>query len=245
MIRITAGTAKGRILNVPDGNTVRPTTDKVRQAVFNMLEHNTWPPFEAFPDSWLEHCIVLDACAGSGALGLEALSRGAKRAIFWDTDTASLGCIKGNIQASGFQDKAETAKVDATKPTEPSYRRRPVSITPSPLDSGLRRSDEIDFAKDGDSSLSNRATPTLIFLDPPYEKGLEDTILLALKHSGWITQSTLCVVETGKPWQPQSDFQTLKSRQFGRCHVHFVTEDVDRCDRTYYGLLCQPTVSSQ
>lgn len=71
-MRITAGTHRGRVLKVPEGDAVRPTTDKVRQAIFNILQSYGYPL----------DALVLDGFCGSGALGLEALSRGAAQAIF-------------------------------------------------------------------------------------------------------------------------------------------------------------------
>ncbi len=85
-MRITAGTHRGRILKVPEGVAVRPTTDKVRQAVFNILKAYDLPADAA----------VIDGFAGSGALGLEALSRGAAQATFIERDPVHMKFIKGN-----------------------------------------------------------------------------------------------------------------------------------------------------
>lgn len=85
-MRITAGTHRGRKLNVPEGLAVRPTTDKVRQAIFNILKTYDMPV----------DAVVLDGFAGSGALGLEALSRGAAQAVFIEKDPAHMKFIKNN-----------------------------------------------------------------------------------------------------------------------------------------------------
>ena len=85
-MRITAGTHRGRNLKVPEGEAVRPTTDKVRQAIFNILKAYDLPVDAA----------VLDGFAGSGALGLEALSRGATHATFIEKNTAHMKFIKDN-----------------------------------------------------------------------------------------------------------------------------------------------------
>lgn len=94
-MRITAGTHRGRTLKVPEGVAVRPTTDKVRQAVFNILKAYDLPV----------DAIVLDGFAGSGALGLEALSRGATHATFIEKDTVHMKFIKDN--AAGMKIEAQ------------------------------------------------------------------------------------------------------------------------------------------
>ena len=85
-MRIVAGTHRGRILKTPEGSDIRPTSDKVRQAVFNALHHRG-----AVVDA-----VVLDAFCGTGALGLEAISQGAQSAIFTDISSASLDLAKAN-----------------------------------------------------------------------------------------------------------------------------------------------------
>jgi len=88
MIRIISGTYRGRKINVPAKNNVRPTSDKVRESLFNML---------ASILSW-ERLIVLDLYAGSGSLGLEALSRGAKKAIFVEVVKKNIDIIRQNVE---------------------------------------------------------------------------------------------------------------------------------------------------
>ncbi|HZV85528.1 MAG TPA: RsmD family RNA methyltransferase, partial [Brevundimonas sp.] len=78
-MRIVAGTLKGRAIAAPDGQGTRPTSDRARQAIFNVLEHAAW----AEP---LDGARVIDLYAGSGALGFEAISRGAAFALFVETD---------------------------------------------------------------------------------------------------------------------------------------------------------------
>ncbi len=91
-MRIVAGTLKGRTLVAPDGQDTRPTSDRARQAVFNVLEHAAW----AGP---LVGARVLDLFAGSGALGFEAISRGAAFCLFVETDDAARGAIRENVDA--------------------------------------------------------------------------------------------------------------------------------------------------
>ena len=91
-MRIVAGSLKGRTIATPEGQGTRPTSDRARQAVFNVLEHAAW----AEP---LEGMRVMDLYAGSGALGFEAISRGAAFALFVETDEEARGAIRENADA--------------------------------------------------------------------------------------------------------------------------------------------------
>lgn len=93
-MRIVAGRWKGRALVAPAGAATRPTADRVRQALFDMLWHAPWGGREA-----VEGQAVLDGFAGTGALGLEALSRGAARAVFIEQDRGALAALRANIAA--------------------------------------------------------------------------------------------------------------------------------------------------
>jgi len=94
-MRITGGTGRGRTLRVPVGENVRPTSDKVKQALFNILGGRVLGSF------------FLDLFAGAGGIGIEALSRGAERAVFVDGARESLETVKHNIEQAGFGDRAE------------------------------------------------------------------------------------------------------------------------------------------
>ena len=91
-LRIVAGQFRGKILVAPQGEATRPTSDRARQAVFNILEHADWSP-------GLVDVRVIDLFAGSGALGLEALSRGATYSLFVETDPDARGAIRENVDA--------------------------------------------------------------------------------------------------------------------------------------------------
>ncbi len=108
-VRITAGTFKNRPLAVPDGNSVRPTSDRARQALFNRLEHS-------FQDIGfkLRGARVLDLFAGTGALGLDALSRGAAYVTFVERSHSSLDVLKRNIATLGVDDKVNVLATDAS-----------------------------------------------------------------------------------------------------------------------------------
>ena len=88
-MRIIGGSFRGRRINAPKGTVSRPTTDRTREAMFNILS--------ARDDVDFEKARVIDLFAGSGALGLEALSRGASWCLFVETDTAARGAIRNNI----------------------------------------------------------------------------------------------------------------------------------------------------
>jgi 16S rRNA (guanine966-N2)-methyltransferase len=94
-LRIVAGRFKGKSLVAPEGQATRPTSDRARQAVFNILEHAAWAPD-------LAGARVIDLFAGSGGLGLEALSRGAAFCLFVETDAEARGAIRDNVEAFGL-----------------------------------------------------------------------------------------------------------------------------------------------
>lgn len=103
-MRVVAGTARGRPLQAPAGAT-RPTTDKVRQATFNALGSL----------GAVEGATVLDLFAGSGALGIEALSRGAEAATFVDVDGRAASAVRANLDATGLAGRATVVRSDAAR----------------------------------------------------------------------------------------------------------------------------------
>ena len=107
-MRIVSGSLKGRRITTPPGEATRPTSDRARQAVFNILEHAPW-------SDGLGGLRVIDLFAGSGAMGLEALSRGASACLFVENDRSAGEAIQANIQAMGQQGPARLLKRDATK----------------------------------------------------------------------------------------------------------------------------------
>jgi 16S rRNA (guanine966-N2)-methyltransferase len=96
-VRVVGGTARGRPLVAPAGRRTRPTADRVREAIFNAL----------WSRGVLDGARVVDLFAGSGALGIEALSRGAAHATFVDSDRAARAAITSNLEACGFTDRAD------------------------------------------------------------------------------------------------------------------------------------------
>lgn len=105
-MRVIAGSAGGRTLFSPVGNRVRPTADRVKEALFSSLASR----FGSF-----NGLAVLDLFAGSGGLGIEALSRGAATALFVDTHPDSLSLIRKNLQLTGLAPAAEVLRLDALK----------------------------------------------------------------------------------------------------------------------------------
>jgi 16S rRNA (guanine966-N2)-methyltransferase len=91
-MRIIAGTLKGRAIRTPEGRNTRPTSDRARESLFNVLAHAEWAP-------GLDGARIIDAFAGSGALGFEAMSRGGAFCLFVETDASARGCIRDNVEA--------------------------------------------------------------------------------------------------------------------------------------------------
>jgi len=102
MLRVVAGIAGGRRLEAPDGDSTRPTTDRVREAMFNSL----------YSLDAIEDARVLDLFAGSGALGIEALSRGAASATFVESDRRVRRVIESNLETLGFDDRSTVVSAD-------------------------------------------------------------------------------------------------------------------------------------
>jgi 16S rRNA (guanine966-N2)-methyltransferase len=107
-MRIVAGKFRGASIDAPKGLATRPTSDRVRQALFNVLEHGA-PRFD------FEGARVLDLFAGSGALGLEALSRGARYAVFIEESAQARAAIRRNVEALGLTGVTKIWRRDATK----------------------------------------------------------------------------------------------------------------------------------
>ncbi|MFN3512729.1 MAG: 16S rRNA (guanine(966)-N(2))-methyltransferase RsmD [Phenylobacterium sp.] len=107
-MRIVSGEFRGKVLIAPPGERTRPTSDRARQAIFNILEHAAWSP-------GVRDRRVIDLFAGSGALGFEALSRGASFCLFVETDEAARGAIRENVDAMGLFGRTRVHRRDATQ----------------------------------------------------------------------------------------------------------------------------------
>src|SRR4051812_49103829 len=131
-LRIVGGIHRGRRLIVPPGEAVRPTSDRAREALFNILSHGglaaSGLPFAERP--------VLDAFAGTGALGLEALSRGAASAAFIDNGREALTVLRHNVRELGEEDRTHIISGDATRPPRAAFACAVAFLDP-PYNSGL------------------------------------------------------------------------------------------------------------
>ncbi|MDE1153125.1 MAG: 16S rRNA (guanine(966)-N(2))-methyltransferase RsmD [Micavibrio sp.] len=110
-MRIVGGELKGRALASPEGSATRPTSDRAREAVFNILNHASWLKGWGLGDS-----TVMDVFAGTGAMGIEALSRGAKNAVFIEREYAAAKTCQQNIDAFGLGSRSTLLKFDALHP---------------------------------------------------------------------------------------------------------------------------------
>lgn len=129
-MRIIAGAFRGRSLVAPKGHSTRPTADRVRQAMFNVLEHAPW-------GRPLAGARVLDLFAGSGALGLEALSRGAAFCQFIDQDADARAAISANLRSLGCDAQARLSGGDADRLASHAETPFDLAFLDPPYDQGL------------------------------------------------------------------------------------------------------------
>ena len=142
-MRIIGGAWRRRSLLAPAGYHIRPTADRARESLFNILDnardYSNWP---------LENSTVLDIFAGTGAFGLEALSRGARRAVFIDDNVRSIATVRRNIQALAATDRTTVLQRDATQPGSPITSASLVFVDP-PYRLGLAEKAIAAFAETG------------------------------------------------------------------------------------------------
>ncbi len=131
-MRIIGGRHRGRRLLAPPGENVRPTSDRAREALFDILSHGRLAA-DGLP---FAGATVLDAFAGTGALGLEALSRGAAEAVFFERDREALAILRRNVASLGESARAEILACDATRPLRAGLRCAVAFLDP-PYRSGL------------------------------------------------------------------------------------------------------------
>ena len=125
-MRVVAGEARGRSLIAPEGNRTRPTSDRVRESIFNML----------FSLHATEGSTVVDLYAGCGALGIEALSRGASHCTFVEQDRRAIECIHTNLETLGFADRATVVQADVESWVERNTERVDVVLADPPYGDG-------------------------------------------------------------------------------------------------------------
>ena len=127
-MRVIAGAARGRKLVCPSGNHTRPTTDRIKETLFNMLQAEV-------PDA-----EFLDLYSGSGGIGIEALSRGCRRCVFVDNNREAVRCILANLKGTGFLEQSEVLAVDvrqAVKRLENDNQSFDVIFMDPPYDKGF------------------------------------------------------------------------------------------------------------
>lgn len=188
-MRITGGHYRGRSVAAPPGLATRPTADRARQAIFNVLEHAAWSP-------GLSGARVIDLFAGSGALGLEALSRGAAACLFVDTDEGARAAIRDNLE----------------------------TLDPKGGLLGRSRILRRDAALLGERSTAGFEPFAFAFIDPPYGKGLGERALSTLAGGSWLAPGAVCVLEQGvgeaDPVAP--GFQAIDARRYGAARIELL-----------------------
>lgn len=182
-MRVVGGRLKGRAIEAPKGAATRPTSDRVREALFNILAHGV--------EGWsIEGRRVLDLFAGSGALGIEAVSRGAALCVFVEDDADARGAIRANVEALGLGGVTKIFRRDATV------------LGPA------GKHDDFD----------------LVFLDPPYDKGLAERALSSAEAGGWLAAGALVVIEerAGADLMVPPQYIEIDRRTWGDTQVAFM-----------------------
>ena len=182
-MRIVGGRAKGRRLKVPPKHT-RPTSERVREAVFSAVGHRL--------GGW-EGLAVLDVYAGSGALGLEAWSRGADSVVAVDKDRRAVAAIKANATALDATTDVSVVEADAAK-------------------LGSRA-----------TTCPTRPAADVTFLDPPYELSDQVLrgVLLGLHAGDWLAEGCLAVVERSAQgqWEWPDGWESVTDRRYGDTRI--------------------------
>jgi 16S rRNA (guanine966-N2)-methyltransferase len=180
-MRVVGGRLRGRALSAPKSQAIRPTADRLRESLFNILTHGYADP--------LSGARVLDLFAGTGALGLEAISHGAAFTLFVDDGVEARALLRSNVEALGLGGVTRIFRRDATK-LGPAHPIEPF---------------------------------TLVFLDPPYGKGLAEQALISAREGGWLAPQALLVVEeeTGV-FSPPTDFEQIERRTYDDTELIFL-----------------------
>lgn len=180
-MRIIAGKWRSRALaSVGKGDAgahLRPTTDRTRESLFSMLAGGRF-------DDPITGARVLDLFAGTGALGLEALSRGAERATFVEDGRKALSLLRQNVEICGAQEHCTVLRRDARR-----------------------------------LGANEGAAHDLVFLDPPYGKGLGEKAMTAALKGGWIAPGALVVWEESAEIVPPEGLMPLDSRRYGDTQI--------------------------
>jgi len=195
-LRIIGGRFRGKKLQAPEDTAIRPTTDRIRESLFNILGHHPEWLDRAHIDQTrlgggIEGQVVLDAFAGSGILSAECLSRGAESATLFDIKSTSLNLARANLRGLAPPGTCAFILGDVLHPPSKKPSAQPA---------------------------------TLVFLDPPYGDGLAEDTMEALCANGWISDSALAVIESDKrdPAREVPGFEQLDRRDYGRTRLRFL-----------------------
>jgi 16S rRNA (guanine966-N2)-methyltransferase len=182
-MRIVGGRYRGRALAAPRTRDIRPTSDRLRESLFNVLAHAYGDP--------ITDARVLDLFAGTGALGLEAMSRGAAFALFVDEGAEARALIRENVETLGLGGATKIFRRDATK-LGPAHPIEPFS---------------------------------LVFLDPPYGRGLAEQALISAREGGWLASDALVVVEEAADaaFTAPAGFTESERRRYDDTELVFLT----------------------
>ncbi len=174
LMRVVGGRLRGRNIASPSSRDIRPTADRLRESLFNILAHAYGDPIEG--------ARVLDLFAGTGALGIEAISRGASFVLFVDNGAEARALLRQNIEALGLGGVSKVYRRDATSPG-PAHPMEPFALA---------------------------------FLDPPYNMGLADKAVAALRDGKWLVSGALVIVEEAKvaAFVVPSGFEELERRAY-------------------------------
>jgi 16S rRNA (guanine966-N2)-methyltransferase len=202
-LRVIAGSARGRRLVAPTGDQVRPTKDIARESMFSALDAR----------GVLEGAIVLDLYAGTGALAIEALSRGAAAAVLVERDRAALEAIRANLLVLPSSSVDPSTNPSANLSTNPSTRPR-VDVVARDVGRFLAAGPPPDAPFD------------LVFVDPPYDTADEDVtaVLASLMAPGWLAPGAIVSVErpVRHPVVVPPGLSTGWERTFGDTLLSFV-----------------------
>jgi len=162
-VRVIAGKVKGRKLRSVPGDTTRPITDRVKESLFNILGDE------------VVDALFLDLFAGTGSVGIEALSRGARRAVFVEQNRRAVETIKENLKVTGLADQAEVIRNDVFR-----FLAREPAIPPK---------------VEGERGGAPKERFDLIYIAPPQYKGLWAEALLALDRRGFLIEDGLAIAQ--------------------------------------------------
>lgn len=168
-MRVIAGKCRSLQLKTPKGQNTRPTLDRIKETLFNIIQDK------------IGGCVFVDLFSGSGGIGIEALSRGAKVAYFVDSDKDALACIKDNLKFTKLEN------------------------------------DSVVLSGDVFSALPriNEKSVDIIFIDPPYEAGLENKLFCELGNSKYVGEDTLIILEASKDKNMEFEgFEILRVKEY-------------------------------